>query len=185
MASNLWVKKQRWVLNFRRKKGNRYTDRNTLACPLCLSVVIRVELHTVDDFLCFLDFRLDLCFEPHDFELFGKKMEGKDRNRKVKKEKGRKQMIDGWLDRKAETETMRKTQKKGGKKLMNWKPEGKKAKKNKCWQQWKTAFVCIFWVSECVKTERTQSSEDLGLYLQNSHRFGGINWLFQLFKISR
>ncbi len=61
------------------KERNWSTD----ARPLYLSVVIRVELHTVDDFLCFLDFRLDLCFEPHDFELFGKKMKGRDRNREV------------------------------------------------------------------------------------------------------
>lgn len=40
-------------------------------------VVISIELHTLDDFLCFLDFLLALCFEPQDFELFGKKMEGK------------------------------------------------------------------------------------------------------------
>ncbi len=51
--------------------------------PQMLSVVIRIELHTVDEFLCFLDFRLALCFEHHEFELFGEKKKGRDRNREV------------------------------------------------------------------------------------------------------
>ncbi len=69
MASELCVKKQRCVLKLRRKR-EKLVHRS-------LSVVIRVELHTVDEFLCFLDFRLALCFEPHEFELFGGKKEGK------------------------------------------------------------------------------------------------------------
>jgi len=28
------------------------------------------ELHTLEGFFCFLDFRLDLCFEPLDFVFF-------------------------------------------------------------------------------------------------------------------
>ncbi len=71
MASELCVKKQRCVLKLRRKREK------LVHVSGHVSVVIRVELHTVDEFLCFLDFRLALCFEPHEFELFGGKNEGK------------------------------------------------------------------------------------------------------------
>lgn len=99
-----------------------------------------MELHTVEDLFCFLDFRLDLCFEPLDFVFFSvtkgyrrkerkvKNMEGnKDRNKNIEKE----WTTEGRKKRKIEVHEThwqgeRQRAKREGKKtewykLMNWK----------------------------------------------------------------
>lgn len=76
-------------------------------------MVISIELHTEDDFLCFLDFLLALCFEPHDFELFGKKIEGKI----IEIGRERKDIDDRWMMGQAEKGSG-ETQKQGSKRLM-------------------------------------------------------------------
>lgn len=54
------------------------------------------ELHTLEGLFCFLDFRLDLCFEPPDFVFFKGK---KEKEKKVLATEGR--MVKTLQDRKA------------------------------------------------------------------------------------
>lgn len=47
----------------------------------------------MDDFFCFLDFRLGLCFEPLDFVVFGRKTDDQMREREREKDVVRKDRL--------------------------------------------------------------------------------------------
>lgn len=53
---------------------HKYSRFNRMSCYEQPSFCSEVrELHTLEGLFCFLDFRLDLCFEPPDFVFFREK----------------------------------------------------------------------------------------------------------------
>lgn len=82
------------------------------------------ELHTVDGIFCFLDFRLDLCFETLDFVVFGGKMDDQMRERKWESEVDRYKVVGLKGVKQTKEQDRVGDKKKEGKKkvlkLMNW-----------------------------------------------------------------